>query len=125
MKTASLAQMVVRIAGLVQLVLGVITWTGSAGYLTPIHIIVGSLLVVALLVLSYLAARSGFSTGIVVLAVAWALVLPAWGMAQEKLLPGTSHWIIQVLHLLCGIGAIGLAEMLGMGQQKKSPTPVH
>jgi hypothetical protein len=49
MKTASIAQMVVRITGLIQLVLGFIVWPGNTDFLIPIHILVGSGLVIALL----------------------------------------------------------------------------
>jgi hypothetical protein len=52
-------------------------------------------------------------------------VLPTWGLTQAKLLPETGHWIIQVLHLLCGIGAVGMAEMLGAQMHKKSTSPAH
>ena len=34
------------------------------------------------------------------------------GLTQALLLNGSAHWIVQVLHLLVGLGAIGLAEML-------------
>jgi hypothetical protein len=125
MKTASIAQMVVRIAGLVQLVLGIIYWIVKADNMIPVHILIGSLLTIALLVLSYLAFRSGISIGLVILAVVWALGLPAWGLAQANLLPAAGHWIIQVLHLLCGIGAVGMAEMLGAQRRctRKAPWP--
>ena len=124
MKTTSIAQMVVRIAGLIQLILGIIIWPGNTDLLIPVHII-GSLMVIAMLTLSYLAARSGISTGFIILAVVWALVLPAWGLTQEKMLPETGHWVIQILHLLCGIGAVGIAEMLGAQIRKKSASTAH
>jgi len=125
MKTGSIAQMVVRIAGLIQLVLGIIVWPGKADFLIPVHILIGSILVVALLVLAYQASRARISTGLVILTVVWALVLPVWGLVQANILPDAGHWIIQVVHLLLGIGAIGLAEMLGVQMRRKSPAPVQ
>ena len=119
MKIVSLAQMAARFAGLIQLGLGIIFWTGRASQLISTHITIGTLLTIALLVLSFLAFRAKISTGMVILAVVWALGLPVWGLAQANLLPDAGHWIIQVLHLLCGIGAIGLAEMLGAQLHKK------
>ena len=89
MKTASIVQMVVRTTGLIQLVQGFIVWPGNTDFLIPVHILMGSALVIALLILSYLAARSRISTGLVILAVVWALVLPAWGLVQEQLVPET------------------------------------
>jgi hypothetical protein len=50
------------------LVLGFIVWPGNTDFLIPIHILVGSALVIALLTLSYLAARSKIPTGLVILA---------------------------------------------------------
>jgi hypothetical protein len=112
-KAASLAQMVVRVLGLVQLVLGGIVWTGKGDSLVPLHIVVGSTLVVALWVLAYLAFRMEVPTSLVILAAVWGLVLAAWGMSQEQILPETNHWITQVLHVVYGIGAVGVAEILG------------
>jgi hypothetical protein len=117
--------MVIRITGLAQLILGVIIWPGKSDSLIPVHILIGALLVIALLTLSFLAARSGISISLIILAVVWAFVLPAWGLIQEKLLPETGHWVIQVLHLLFGIGAIGIAEMLSARIHKKSALPAH
>jgi hypothetical protein len=53
-------------------------------------------------------------------AAIWGLGLPIWGLAQEKILPGANNWIAQVLHMLCGVGAIALAEMLAAQSRKKS-----
>jgi plastocyanin len=39
-------------------------------------------------------------------------LLPAFGMTQSGVLPGDAHRVIQVLHLLVGPGAVGLAETL-------------
>jgi hypothetical protein len=117
--------MVVRIAGLILLVLGFIIWPGNADFLIPVHILIGSILVIALLTLSYQAARLKISTNLIIIAVIWALVLPIWGLTQEKLLPETGHLMIQVMHLLFGIVAIGIAEMLGTQIRKKSTSPAQ
>ena len=31
---------------------------------------------------------------------------------QSRLLPGDQHWIIQVFHLLLGVGVIALSEII-------------
>ncbi len=36
----------------------------------------------------------------------------ALGMTQDRLLVGDAHWVIQVLHLLVGLGGMGLAGAL-------------
>jgi hypothetical protein len=120
MKTASMAGMVVRITGSIQLLLGIIIWLDLAPVLVPVHILIGLVLSIALLTLSYLAYRAGISTGMVIFTVVWALILPVLGMAQANLIPGPGHWIIAVVHLLFGIGAIGMAETLGARMQKQT-----
>jgi hypothetical protein len=119
MRAVSIAQMVVRITGTIQLLMGFVIWPGIAGFLIPVHILLGLVLVIALLTLAYLANRSGISAGLVILTVVWALALPVVGFTQENLLPETGHWIIQVVHLLLGIGAIGIGELLGAQIHKK------
>jgi hypothetical protein len=118
MKSTSILQMVIRVIGLLQLILGIAVWTGNADFLIMFHILLGSVLTVALWVLAYQASRAGVSQWLVILAVVWALVLPIWGLAQEHILPEAYNWIAQVLHLLSGVGAVGLAEILA-GQMRK------
>ena len=56
MKTATtVAQMLVRAAGLVLIVLGLLFWTGNALTLIPIHMLVGVALVILLWVLAGIA----------------------------------------------------------------------
>jgi hypothetical protein len=45
-------------------------------------------------------------------AIVWGLVVPILGLNQDRLLVGSAHWVIEVLHLLVGLGAVGLAERL-------------
>jgi hypothetical protein len=42
----------------------------------------------------------------------WGLALPAFGMTQATMLIGPWHWIIQVIHLLMGLIALGVADRL-------------
>jgi hypothetical protein len=113
MKTAAtVAHMLIRILGLVAIALGILFWTGNARNLVPIHMLVGLLLVLSLWTLALLAARAGVSWGVVALALVWGLIVPILGMTQAALLPGQWHWVIQVLHLLVGMGAVGQGEGL-------------
>jgi hypothetical protein len=120
MKNTSILQMVIRIIGVIQLILGIVFWTGNADSLVIYHIVLGSILVIALWVLAYQASRTGVSQRLVILAAVWGLILPIWGLSQDKILPGSYNWITQVMHLLFGVGAIGIAEMLGPQMRKKS-----
>jgi hypothetical protein len=106
-------QMLVRVSAAIVIVLGILFWVGLADALIPVHIFFGSLIVIALWILAIMAARSGAPAGLVALAIVWGVIVPILGLAQERILPGGAHWIIQVVHLLVGIGAIGLAQVLG------------
>jgi hypothetical protein len=106
-------RMVIRIAGVILIILGALFWTGTATGLIPLHMLLGIILVLALWVLAVVAARAGVSTGIVVLAIVWGVLVLALGLVQGGLLPGPVHWLVQVAHLLVGLVAIGLGEVLG------------
>ena len=100
------------ITGIVQLFLGVVFWSGHWKTLIPFHMINGLVFVGALWTLAALTARAGAPAPLVVTAFAWGLVLPAFGMAQMRILPGPAHWVVQVAHLLTGIVAMGLGGAL-------------
>ena len=113
MNNTSIFQWIVRITGLLALTLGIVFWTGNAESLVIAHILLGCLLTLALFVLVYQAYRAGVSTMLVGLAAVWAIGLPVYGLLQDRILPESYEWLAQVLHLLCAIGAMGLAEILG------------
>jgi hypothetical protein len=113
MKTAiTVAHWLVRLTGLIQIVLGVLFWTGNALTLIPVHMLSGFVLVLSVWTLAVLAALAGVSRGFVVLVIVWGVIVLVLGLTQTQLLPGDFHWVIQVLHLLVGLGAIGQAEGL-------------
>jgi hypothetical protein len=105
-------QMLVRATFVVQLVLGVLFWTGNALDLVPLHQTIGFVLVFGLWALAILAARAGVPPALVALAAVWGLVVPVLGLNQTRLLTGSAHWLIEVLHLLVGVAAVGMAEGL-------------
>jgi hypothetical protein len=105
-------QMGIRALGVVQLVLGIIFWTGNALGLVDLHQLIGILLVLGLWTQAALAHRAGVPGGLVAGAAVWGLLVLIVGLTQRDLLPGSAHWVIRVVHLLLGIGLIGLAENL-------------
>jgi hypothetical protein len=111
-RAITIAQMTIRISGLLLILLGIAIWTGRADGVIPVHELLGFVLVLSLWALSYLAARAGVRMQWVALAVAWGLVAPILGLTQEGLFAGDWHWTIQVLHLLIGVGAIAMGENL-------------
>ncbi|HYN88759.1 MAG TPA: hypothetical protein VER55_09525 [Ardenticatenaceae bacterium] len=113
MKTATtFAIMLVRLTGAIEIVLGLLLWTGNATNLVRVHVQVGVVLVLALWALAVLAGLAGVSRGLVVLALLWGAAVVIFGLRQAGFVTGPLHWIVEVLHFLVGLGAIGLAEML-------------
>jgi energy-coupling factor transporter transmembrane protein EcfT len=119
--TATVAQWLVRITGLIQIVLGLLFWTGNQLTLVPVHMLVGLVLVLSLWTLAFIGARSGVQPGFVAVVFVWGLLVPILGVEQGQILTGSGHWLIQVLHLLVGLTAIGQGE--GLGQRIKRSAP--
>ena len=124
MKKGSALIMIIRFSGLIQLILGGVIWAIEADYLIMPHMTIGTIFTIALFIITYKAYRAGISKGLVILAAVWALILPIWGASQELILPEPYIWISKVLHLMCGVGAIGLAEMMTLQMSKITPSPV-
>lgn len=114
---ATFLQMLVRILFAIQLVLGIALWTGHALNLIAAHMLLGIAIVVCLWISAIIAAMSRVHAGIVVAGLVWGAVVVALGLTQDTLLPGSTHWVVQVLHLLLGFGAIGLNERLTRATQ--------
>jgi hypothetical protein len=117
----TIAQTIVRIAGLIMITLGVLIWTGNEAVI-PVHIAVGVVLILSLWVLAFLGMEAGVGRRFVVLAIAWGFITPLLGLTQGLILVGDAHVLIQVLHLLVGLGAIGQAENLAR-RIKRTLTP--
>lgn len=109
---------IIRVAGIVALGMGLIFWGGSGYTLLSAHQGLGYLVSIALLLMAVLAFRQRVAPGLLVTAIIWSLVVPGVGSSQLKMLPGDLHWIIQVFHLLLGIGAIGLGEVIAGRAQR-------
>jgi hypothetical protein len=110
---ATVVLMLVRVLGVVQIVLGLLFWFGIARGLVDLHMLIGILIVLMLWVLAVLAAASGAGVALPVVGFALGAVVVWLGLNQTRLLPGDAHWVIQVLHLVVGLTALGLADRLG------------
>lgn len=109
---------ILRIAVLVNLVLGILFWTGNADTLQNLHMLLGTLAVVSLFTIAIVQSMNGGSLGLTLAACTVGILLVSVGVFQVNWLLDANHWIIQVIHLLLGISAIGLGEMMG-GQYKR------
>ncbi|TMB77385.1 MAG: hypothetical protein E6J48_13155 [Chloroflexi bacterium] len=113
MKVITIAVWVLRIAVLAAIILGILFWTGNAENLIPVHMLIG---IIAVLSLWVIGLAQGFikggSFGLALATFVVGLALAIVGLYQQQWLLGSSHWIIQVIHLLLGLSAIGLGEMI-------------
>jgi hypothetical protein len=98
--------------GLVLFVSGVMFWMDTALALIPLHMLLGTALVVLLWILVALALYCRANLGLTLLVLAWSFVVLLLGVTQARLLPGSMHWMVRTLHLLVGFAAVGLGHVL-------------
>ncbi len=113
----------VRLAGLLALLLGLGLRSGAGFNLLGLHQGLGFLLSVALIWLVLLGFIRSVSPLLLGVALLCGLALPVIGNVQVSLLPGRNHWLIEGLHLVLGVGAIVLAELIG-SRLRTRPAPV-
>jgi hypothetical protein len=109
----TIAQMLIRVCFLAVLVLGALFWTGHADSLRGVHILAGILIVLALWAIATIALLRDVNRAVAGAAYIWGIVTVVFGLNQETIVPGTMHWVTQVAHLLVGVVAVALAELLG------------
>jgi len=102
----------VRVGVLIELALGILFWTGNADSLQIVHIVIGILIVLSLWTLGIAQGLQGGSFGLALATFVVGFLLAFVGLFQTRWLIGSNHWIIQVIHLLLGLSAIGLAETI-------------
>ena len=109
------AQWVLRICVGLALILGILFWTSNAAdSLILVHMGLGILVVLSLWTLGFAQALTKEGNwGLAIGAVVLSLILAASGGTQDEILTGSWHWVIQVIHLLLGLSALGLGERMG------------
>ena len=105
-------RIVIRVAFVVNLLLGLYIWTGRGDALISIHELVGIVLVLGLAALVVFGIRAKLAPGLIVTAIAIGLATPILGDQQSTILPGGAHWVVQLIHLLLALTLIGVAETL-------------
>lgn len=104
---------IIRVGVLIELVLGILFWTGNADSLQIVHIVIGILVVLSLWTMGIVQGLQGGSFGLALATFVLGFLLALLGLFQKGWLVEQYHWVIQVIHLLLGLSAIGLAEMIG------------
>ena len=106
-----IASIVLRLCGTLAVILGIVFWSGNALNLIPIHMLLGLLVVLSLWIVGIgQAFSSGGSWPLAGGALLLGLLVIVVGMTQSSLLVGPFHWVIQVVHLLLGILAVGIGQ---------------
>ncbi len=110
--------MVLRLCALLALVLGGIFWVNPSseeslgGGTVLIHILLGVLVVFSLFGIGAGLLMAGMRNGgLAAGAFVIGLVVLLVGLTQRNLVLNSSHWVIQVVHLLLGLLAVGYGEM--------------
>lgn len=120
--TANVLRILVSAIGAIMIVLGLLFWSGNADSLIPLHMLLGVVLVLLLWAIAVMALVARVNPVLALVAIVWGLIVPVLGVTQERILPTSAHWIIQVLHLLVGLIAISLANILARQIRQGSAT---
>ena len=119
-----IASIVLRVCGILAVILGLLFWTGNGLSLLPVHMLLGLLVVLALWVIGIgQAVAPGGSWSLAVTALVLGALVIAVGMRQSSLLVGQFHWVIQVIHLLLGVLAVGIGQ-IGAARYRKGSAEV-
>ena len=115
-----IASIVLRVCGALAVILGILFWSGNALNLIPIHMLLGLLVVLSLWIVGIGQAFSrGGSWPLAFGALLLGLLVIVVGVRQSALLVGPFHWVIQVVHLLLGILAVGMGQVAA-GRRRNS-----
>jgi hypothetical protein len=107
-----IASVVLRLCGTLAAILGLLFWSGNSLNLIPIHMLLGLLVVLSLWIVGIgQAFSSAGSWPLAGGALLLGLLVLVVGMRQSSLLVGPFHWLIQVVHLLLGILAVGVGQV--------------
>lgn len=111
-----------RVAGVLALILGILAWFDLLGGFVVVHMLLGLIVVFALWILGVVMVMArGNNVGLGIGAIVLGLLVLLLGLSQQTLLVGSSHWVIQVLHLLLGLGAIGMGEAINGRYRRLNP----
>ncbi len=111
MRAVRIISWIARVALMATLVLGLLFWITQIDIIS-IHMLLGLTGILSLLVLGTVAV---FTRRIRLLgagSMVYALMVPVFGLTQSMILVGNLHWLIQTAHLLVGLGAMALVQVI-------------
>lgn len=101
-----------RLIGAAELTLGLAIWFVGVSSVT-LHIGLGVVMTLILAIISVIALFTAGIRSLGVIGIVYACILPALGMGQLALQMGNLQWLVQSLHLLIGVGSIGVIHWIG------------
>ena len=108
---------IARITGVGALLLGLTFWIIGIN-IVAIHMLFGLTLTLSLLIVSMIMVRTGGMRVLGVAGIIYALIVPLFGVTQAGLLTGDLHWLIRVAHMLVGLGALTLIQIISTRYQR-------
>ena len=111
MNIARLVRILATIAAVAAVAFGMGTYTHAD--FTNIHILFGLIVALALLLLSVVATFSSGLRRLGAIGVAYAVIVPIFGVTQQEILVGDLHWLVETAHLAVGFGALALIGVIG------------
>jgi hypothetical protein len=111
----------IRVAGLAALFLGLLFWSGRFYEYLHVHMGLGFVTVIAVWVLAVMCLRKrAASVGLIAAASVWGVVTVVLGMGQTNMLVGDYHALVQIAHLVMGLGAIAFGTILSKSLVRKA-----
>ncbi len=112
-----------RIAGVITLLLGLTFWITGLNSIPGIHMLFGIVFVLSFLILSIIMLFISETRLLGAIGIVYALIIPVFGITQAGLLIGDLHWLIRLAHMLVGIGAMWMIQVVYTRYQRiKQPT---
>lgn len=102
---------IARIAGVGALLLGLTIWITGIN-ISAIHMLFGLTLTLSFLILSIIMVLTRGMRLLGLAGIIYALIVPVFGVTQDGLLRGDLHWLIRVAHMLVGLGALTLIQII-------------
>jgi hypothetical protein len=113
---------VLRASAVLALIFGVLSWVGVLpDSLIGIHMLLGIIVVLSLWTLGAAIALKPKGIGLAIGAFVLGLITLGFGLTQKQILPdppNAAHVVVQIVHLLIGLSAIGMGETIS-GRYKR------
>ncbi|GHO85678.1 hypothetical protein [Dictyobacter formicarum] len=122
MKVVHIISLIGRLALMAAMVLGLMIWIMQISVISvhvnsmveiifrDVHQLLGAIGAILLLALGAVVIFSPGTRWLAAAGILYAFIFPAFGLVQASIFVGNLHWLVQIVHLLLGIGAMYLAR---------------